>query len=121
MLQILLTDIVLITIWINVLVETFANNVLAVYSPYYIRNVLRYGILETGYFSALCTVAQIPVRMLCGYISDHTRLVLGFRLDEFNSNILLQFYIRRRKASPVQQFFFGRRRNNLHGFGIFVR
>ncbi|KAI6212311.1 MFS domain-containing protein [Aphelenchoides besseyi] len=71
----LITDIIVITVWVNVLVETFANNVLAVYSPYIISNVLHYGVLETGYFSAICLIAQIPVRMLCGYLSDNIKFL----------------------------------------------
>ena len=40
-----------------------------------IRNVLKYGLLATGNFSALCTVAQIPVRLICGVLSDRVTFV----------------------------------------------
>ncbi|CAD5228241.1 unnamed protein product [Bursaphelenchus xylophilus] len=71
----LLTDPVIIAVWLNAFTDIFSANFLAIYSPYYIRNVLHYSIKKTGHFAALSRVVQIPFRLLCGYLSDKIKFI----------------------------------------------
>ncbi|CAD5221041.1 unnamed protein product [Bursaphelenchus okinawaensis] len=71
----LLTDPVIIIVWLNAFTDIFSANFLAIYSPYYIRNVLHYSIKKTGHFAAISRVIQIPFRLLCGYLSDKIKFI----------------------------------------------
>ncbi|KAI6183020.1 MFS domain-containing protein [Aphelenchoides bicaudatus] len=51
------------------------TNFLFVYAPYYISNVLGYSTEETGFFSAIASTAQIPLRLICGILSDRIQFV----------------------------------------------
>jgi sugar phosphate permease len=71
--QLIFLDLVVLTIWLNAFAELLATNFLSAYSPYYFRNVLRYSVEETGHFSAISRVTQVPFRILSGYASDNIR------------------------------------------------
>ncbi|KAI6219642.1 MFS domain-containing protein [Aphelenchoides besseyi] len=82
----LLTDVRIWSIWFSAFAEIFSTNFLAVYSPYYIKNVLQYSAEETGNFSALSRLVQIPVRLICGEMSDRiTFLSENLKLIVFNT------------------------------------
>jgi sugar phosphate permease len=63
-------DLCIWSIWFSAFAEIFSTNFLAVYSPYYIKNVLGYGAEETGNYAAISRMVQIPVRLICGELSD---------------------------------------------------
>lgn len=69
----ILSDIVIWVVWFNNLAEIFITNFLFVYAPYYISNVLGYSTETTGFFSALTSVMQIPLRLICGVLSDRIK------------------------------------------------
>ncbi|KAI6220254.1 MFS domain-containing protein [Aphelenchoides besseyi] len=71
----ILSDVVIWTIWFNNLAEIFITNFLFVYAPYYISNVLRFSTETTGLFSAFTSSMQIPLRLICGFLSDKIKFV----------------------------------------------
>lgn len=73
--QEILSDIVIWVVWFNNLAEIFITNFLFVYAPYYISNVLGYSTETTGFFSALTSTMQIPLRLICGVLSDRIKFV----------------------------------------------
>ncbi|KAI6197541.1 hypothetical protein M3Y94_01236400 [Aphelenchoides besseyi] len=82
----LLTDVRIWSIWFSAFAEIFSTSFLSVHSPYYIKNVLQYSVEETGNFSALSRLVQIPVRLICGEMSDRiTFLSENLKLIVFNT------------------------------------
>jgi hypothetical protein len=61
---------VIISIWASALAELFSTNFLAVYSPYYLKNVLHLDPATIGNYSAISRLVQIPVRLIAGHLSD---------------------------------------------------
>jgi hypothetical protein len=60
-------------IWINAFFELLATNFLSTYSPYFFKNVMKYGAEEVGHASAISRVTQVPFRIFSGWLSDHMR------------------------------------------------
>ena len=63
-------DKVVWAVWINAFADLFSAFFLIIYSPTYIKNVLKYNTTETGILGALVAVSHIPVKIVCGFISD---------------------------------------------------
>ena len=61
---------VILTVWLNALSDIVSGIFLLTYTPLYMNNVLHYSVGHTGILGALPALSHIPVKLLCGYLSD---------------------------------------------------
>uniref|UniRef100_A0A914N6W1 Major facilitator superfamily (MFS) profile domain-containing protein n=1 Tax=Meloidogyne incognita TaxID=6306 RepID=A0A914N6W1_MELIC len=74
----ILTNKIVLVIWLNSFADIITSVFLITYLPTYISKVLRYGVRETGIWSALPALLHLPVKLISGWLSDNMRQVLGW-------------------------------------------
>ncbi|KAI6183086.1 MFS domain-containing protein [Aphelenchoides bicaudatus] len=80
----LLADVLVWVIWINAFAEFFITVFLTLYSPYYLRNALKYNIEKTGHYAAISRIMQVPFRLAFGIASD--------KIKFFDDNVKLVLF-----------------------------
>uniref|UniRef100_A0A914MJT2 Major facilitator superfamily (MFS) profile domain-containing protein n=1 Tax=Meloidogyne incognita TaxID=6306 RepID=A0A914MJT2_MELIC len=70
----ILTNKIVLVIWLNSFADIITSVFLITYLPTYISKVLRYGVRETGIWSALPALLHIPIRLSSGWLSDNMRV-----------------------------------------------
>uniref|UniRef100_A0A914NB76 Major facilitator superfamily (MFS) profile domain-containing protein n=1 Tax=Meloidogyne incognita TaxID=6306 RepID=A0A914NB76_MELIC len=69
----ILTNKIVLVIWLNSFADIITSVFLITYLPTYISKVLRYGVRETGIWSALPALLHLPVKLISGWLSDNMR------------------------------------------------
>ncbi|CAK5022118.1 unnamed protein product [Meloidogyne enterolobii] len=69
----ILTNKIVLVIWLNSFADIITSVFLITYLPTYISKVLRYGVRETGICSALPALLHLPVKLISGWLSDNMR------------------------------------------------
>lgn len=68
--QKILTSPVILCVWANAFFEMSAVIIFSTYMPIYFHEVLKFGIAETGFYTALVLISYIPIRFVAALISD---------------------------------------------------
>uniref|UniRef100_A0A914L4E7 Major facilitator superfamily (MFS) profile domain-containing protein n=3 Tax=Meloidogyne TaxID=189290 RepID=A0A914L4E7_MELIC len=86
----ILTNKIVLVIWLNSFADIITSVFLITYLPTYISKVLRYGVRETGIWSALPALLHLPVKLISGWLSDNMRFMSEIgRMLLFNSIALV--------------------------------
>uniref|UniRef100_A0A914P0A9 Major facilitator superfamily (MFS) profile domain-containing protein n=1 Tax=Panagrolaimus davidi TaxID=227884 RepID=A0A914P0A9_9BILA len=67
------TNPVILSVWFCALADIGSGIFLLTYTPTYIKNVLKYGVEETGWLGALPALSHIPIKLGTGYFSDKVK------------------------------------------------
>lgn len=73
--QEILRDPIIWSFWFNGFAEIMASAFIQMYAAYYIRNALHFGVTATGLLSGITTSAQVPTRVVFGFLCDKWRSV----------------------------------------------
>ncbi|CAJ0588335.1 unnamed protein product [Cylicocyclus nassatus] len=71
----LLTSPAILSVWFNAFCEMSAMILLSTYSPTYFRHVFGFKVETTGFLVSLTTIAQLPVKLICGLASDRIKFL----------------------------------------------
>ncbi|KAI6187313.1 Major facilitator superfamily transporter [Aphelenchoides besseyi] len=71
----IVTNPVVLTVWLNAFAEISSAIFLLTYTPLYLRNVHGFSIKSTGLLSSLPTTLNMPTRILLGYVSDKIKFI----------------------------------------------
>uniref|UniRef100_A0A915LFS4 Major facilitator superfamily (MFS) profile domain-containing protein n=2 Tax=Meloidogyne TaxID=189290 RepID=A0A915LFS4_MELJA len=86
----ILTNKIVLVIWLNSFADIITSVFLITYLPTYVSKVLRYGVRETGIWSALPALLHLPVKLISGWLSDNMRFMSEIgRMLLFNSIALV--------------------------------
>ncbi|KAI6182730.1 hypothetical protein M3Y97_00412200 [Aphelenchoides bicaudatus] len=66
----IVTNKVVWAVWLNALCDLFSGFFLFIYAPTYTKKVLGMTNTETGIVGALGSLSHVPVKLICGYVSD---------------------------------------------------
>ncbi|KAL3104674.1 hypothetical protein niasHT_022385 [Heterodera trifolii] len=81
---------VVLVVWLNSFADIVTIVFMTTYMPIYVSKVLRYGVRETGIWSALPGLVQLPLRPLLGVLSDRMRCISEVnKMRLFNSVALV--------------------------------
>uniref|UniRef100_A0A915E3M6 Uncharacterized protein n=1 Tax=Ditylenchus dipsaci TaxID=166011 RepID=A0A915E3M6_9BILA len=72
-------------IWVAAVGNMYAIQMLILFSPTYIREILHYSLLNVGFAAALPTLFQFGIKMFAGMLSDRIRLGETAKVRIFNS------------------------------------
>uniref|UniRef100_A0A183BI45 MFS domain-containing protein n=1 Tax=Globodera pallida TaxID=36090 RepID=A0A183BI45_GLOPA len=81
---------VVLVVWLNSFADIVTIVFITTYMPVYVAKVLRYGVRETGIWSALPGLVQLPLRPVLGIASDRLRCISEMnKMRVFNSVALV--------------------------------
>ncbi|KAL7080063.1 hypothetical protein ACQ4LE_000007 [Meloidogyne hapla] len=81
---------IVLVVWLNSFADIVTAVFLITYLPTYVSKVLRYGVRETGIWSAVPALLHIPVKIGSGWLADNMRCMSEIgRMRLFNSIALV--------------------------------
>uniref|UniRef100_A0A914HYZ8 Major facilitator superfamily (MFS) profile domain-containing protein n=1 Tax=Globodera rostochiensis TaxID=31243 RepID=A0A914HYZ8_GLORO len=81
---------VVLVVWLNSFADIVTIVFITTYMPVYVAKVLRYGVRETGIWSALPGLVQLPLRPVLGIASDRLQCISEMnKMRVFNSVALV--------------------------------
>jgi len=69
----ILSNKTVLIVWLNSFADIVTAVFLITYLPTYVSKVLRYGVRETGIWSAVPALLHIPVKIGSGWLADNMR------------------------------------------------
>ncbi|PAV91470.1 hypothetical protein WR25_18143 isoform B [Diploscapter pachys] len=82
----IITNKTIIIVWSNAFTEMVTVVLLLTYAPLYFRNILKFGVKETGILVSISASIHLPLKMAFGFISDYMKCVPEiWRMRFFNS------------------------------------
>nr|CAD2172139.1 unnamed protein product [Meloidogyne enterolobii] len=86
----ILSNKTVLIVWLNSFADIVTAVFLITYLPTYVSKVLRYGVRETGIWSAVPALLHIPVKIGSGWLADNMRCMSEIgRMRLFNSIALV--------------------------------
>ncbi|CAK5090866.1 unnamed protein product [Meloidogyne enterolobii] len=86
----ILSNKTVLIVWLNSFADIVTAVFLITYLPTYVSKVLRYGVRETGIWSAVPALLHIPVKVGSGWLADNMRCMSEIgRMRLFNSIALV--------------------------------